>query len=304
MGKRIVVTGGSGKAGRLIIQYLLDQGHEILNLDLNPLQGELSQRVHTLRVDLSDTGQVYSALLSHFRLSEPFEEPTQLVPDAVIHLAGFARNMIVPDNETFRGNTLSTYNILESACRLGIRKVILASSVCVYGVTYAEGDVNFTSFPVDEDTEPKPMDVYSLSKVCAEQAAQSFARRFGIDAYVLRIGAVIAPDEYNAAFDRYVHEPSRWKVHGWSYTDGRDLGQMCHRAVEKNGLGFQIFNATNDCITNTHLTTTFLREQCPQTPHTRTLGEREAPMSNAKMKRLLGFEEEHPWTAHYTAAPR
>ena len=34
---RIVFTGGSGKAGRHVIPYLLERGHRVLNLDLQPL---------------------------------------------------------------------------------------------------------------------------------------------------------------------------------------------------------------------------------------------------------------------------
>lgn len=54
MGKRIIVTGGSGKAGQYVVTYLLDQGHEVLNLDLLPLPASLADRAHTLRVDLTE----------------------------------------------------------------------------------------------------------------------------------------------------------------------------------------------------------------------------------------------------------
>ncbi|GAD97247.1 hypothetical protein ATEG_08703 [Paecilomyces variotii No. 5] len=299
MGKRIIITGGSGKVGRHVIEFLLNQGHEILNLDLMPLPETLNSAVHTLKVDLTDSGQVYSAMSSHFKLTEPFPQAEHR-PDAVIHLAGYARNMLVPDNETFRANTTSSYNVIEAACRLGLRKIVLASSVCVYGVTYADGDVDFSSFPIDEEIDVDPMDVYSLSKVCAERTGRSFARRFGVDVYALRIGAVVTPDEYGERFASYVGKPDRWKVHGWSYTDARDLGKMCHLCVMKDGLGFQVFNATNDTITNQYPTVEFLSRVCPDTPFTREMGYDEAPMTNKKLKTLLGFTEDHPWQRYYT----
>lgn len=284
--------------GRHTIQFLLSHGYDILNLDLIPLPEPLNDKVHTLKVDLTDAGQVYSAISSHFELTEPLPhaEPR---PDAVIHLAGYARNMMVPDTETFRANTQSTYNVIEAACRLGIRKVVIASSVCTYGVTYADGDVDFPSFPIDEEVDVNPMDAYSISKVCAERIGRSFARRFGIDVYALRIGAVIGPDEYAKKFASYVGEPARWKVHGWSYTDARDLGKICHLCVKKDGLGFQVFNATNDTITNHHHTVEFLSQICPKTPFTRDMGPDEAPMTNKKIKTLLGFTEDHPWRKYY-----
>ncbi|KAF5685466.1 UDP-glucose 4-epimerase [Fusarium denticulatum] len=299
MSKRIIVTGGSGKAGKYIIEHLLAQGHQILNLDLLPLPAELSQNVHTLRCDLTDGGQVYSALSSHFRLTEPFQEPNNDPPDAVLHLAGVARNMLVPDIETFRINTLGAYNTIEASCRLGVKKIILASSICVYGVTYAEGDIDFEAFPVDESHGTNPMDVYSLSKICAERTARSFATRFGVDIYALRIGAIVAPEEYNKVFHSYINHVEKWKVHGWSYVDARDLGKMCSLALNRVGLGYQVFNATNDEITNERNATELLKEKCPKTPFLRVLGVQEAPISNAKIKELLGFEPDYRWRDLY-----
>ncbi|KAH6706373.1 hypothetical protein BKA61DRAFT_616351 [Leptodontidium sp. MPI-SDFR-AT-0119] len=293
--KRIVITGGSGKAGQYIIPYLLNQGHEILNLDLNPPPNPLGD-IHTIKTDLTDSGQVFNALSSHFKLTQPFRSPILQPPDAIIHLAGYARNMLVPDNETFRGNAIGTYNIIEAACKLGIRKLVLASSVCVYGVTYAEGDIDFPSFPIDEEIDANPMDTYSLSKVTGERVARGFAARFGIDAYILRIGALIAPEDYHTdTFRGYIERPEEWKVHGWSYVDARDLGQMCDLCVRRDGLGFQVFNATNDEITNWEGTEGFLRRVAPNTPFRRRMGEREAPMSNWKIREMLGFREEHNW---------
>jgi nucleoside-diphosphate-sugar epimerase len=43
--------------------------------------------------------------------------------------------MRIPDCETFRINTMGSYNIIESACKLGIKKIVLASSITTYGVT-------------------------------------------------------------------------------------------------------------------------------------------------------------------------
>jgi nucleoside-diphosphate-sugar epimerase len=296
---RIIVTGGSGKAGQHIVRELLKAGHQVLNLDLVPSPDE---QVYTLKVDLTNAGQVFSALSGQFGFSEPFPPGLPTPADAIVHLAGYMRNMMVPDTEMFRANTASTYNVIEAACKLGIRKLILASSVTVYGVTYAHGDADFPSFPVDETVDVNPVDTYAIAKLCGERVARGFARRFGADIYVLRIGRVVDPHEYSGdMFRGYVEEPEKWKVHGWSYVDSRDLGRMCDLAVRRDGLGFQVFNAMNDSITNFTPTMRFLRAVCPQTPFTREMDEFEAPVSNAKIKELLGFEEEHPWQRYYPA---
>lgn len=290
-GKRIVFTGGSGKAGRHVIPYLLDQGHRVLNLDLVPLP---NPDVYTLKTDLTDSGQVFNALSSHFNMAG-YEGPQVEEVDAVIHFAAYARNMLVPDNECFKGNVLSTYNVIEAACKLGIKKVIIASSETTYGVCFAQGDVDYHSFPLEEDYDVDPMDTYATSKLCGEQCARSFARRFGADIYALRIGNVIEPHEYEPDFASYVNNPSGRKRNAWSYIDARDLGQICDLCVKHDGLGFQIFNATNDTITTKVPTVEFLKKECPGVPITREMGEWEAPLSNRKIREVLGYKDVHNW---------
>ncbi|KAF2683475.1 NAD-dependent epimerase/dehydratase-like protein [Lentithecium fluviatile CBS 122367] len=292
--KRIVFTGGSGIAGRHVIAKLLDHGHEILNVDMTPLN---NSNVHTLKADLTDGAQALNSLSCHFGISEPFLEPVQ-TPDAVVHFAGIPQPMRLPDNETFRINTMGSYNIIEAACKLGIKKIILASSITTYGVTYAEGDVPYPHFPLTEESPTHPMDVYATSKVCMERIASSFALRFpGTDIYALRIGAVIEPEKFEEKFRGYLEYPKKWKVHAWSYTDARDLGNMVDCCLQKDGLGFQVFNAVNDEITNAENggTVGFLRSACPEMEVAESMGQREAPVSNRKMREMLGFREEFGW---------
>ncbi len=304
--KRIVFTGGSGKAGRHVIPYLLRQGHSVLNLDLTPFPEEhlpKGKSVYTMKTDLSDSGQTFNALSSLFDMSEYALPKHPGAPDAVIHFAACARNMIVPDNETFRVNTMSTYNVVEAACKLGVKKIIIASSETVYGVCFSQGrdeDISYRSFPLDEDTyDVDPMDTYACSKLCGERIARTFSRRFDNDIYALRIGNVIEPHEYARDFPRHVGRPETRKRNAWSYIDARDLGQICHLAVGKDGLGFQVFNATNDTITTALPTREFLAKNEPRTEVTREMGEWEAPLSNRKVREVLGFKEEHDWRKYY-----
>jgi nucleoside-diphosphate-sugar epimerase len=82
-----VFTGGSGKAGRHVIPYLLTQGHKVLNLDLVPFP-DPSVDVYTLKTDLTDSGQVFNALTSHFNMTGYNSGPVPAPPDVVIHFAG------------------------------------------------------------------------------------------------------------------------------------------------------------------------------------------------------------------------
>lgn len=97
---------------------LVKKGHQVLNLDLidfpDPKAG-----VFTLKTDLTDSGQVFNALTTHFNFAG-YEGPhVPGPPDVVIHFGAYARNMLVPDNLCYAGNVASTYNVIEAACKLG-----------------------------------------------------------------------------------------------------------------------------------------------------------------------------------------
>ncbi|OAL47738.1 NAD dependent epimerase/dehydratase [Pyrenochaeta sp. DS3sAY3a] len=284
MGLRVIFTGGSGKAGQRVVRELIKAGHEVLNLDLVKL----------------DDPDVFSCLNTYMRLGEPFPACPPQIPDAVIHFAAMSTPMIVSDGETFRLNVMGTHNVIEAACKLGVKKLVIASSVTTYGVSFGQGHCEFSSFPIHEDSDVNPTDPYALSKVVGERIARSYAARFGIDIYCLRIGRVVEPDEYNDVFENYIYESEKWYAHGWSYVDVRDLCQMCLKALETFGLGYQIFNATNNSITNTTPTAEFLKLHYPHIPILRALDEFEAPMSNKKIQTLLDFKENHDWRQYYT----
>ena len=173
MAKRIVFTGGSGKAGKHVVPWLKAKGYDILNLDLKPLD---CPGVNTLITDVTDSGQVFNALTMHHGFDGYDKGRPPLAPDAVVHFAAVPRVLIQPDNTTFTVNTVSTYNVIEAAMKLGVRKVIIASSETTYGVCFAEGDKDCHNVPPDNT---------------------------------------------------------------WSRIDARDLGQIVHLCIAKDGLGFR-----------------------------------------------------------------
>lgn len=289
---RIVFTGGSGKAGRHAVEHLVGCGHQVTNLDLVPARLD---GVPDLIVDLSDAGQVFNALAA-YRSHDELDAGTG-VPryDAVVHFAAVPAILIRPDNETFRVNTLSTYNVLDAAVKLGIPKVVFASSETTYGVCFADGEVRPDYVPVDEDHPTVPEDSYAMSKVVNEATARSFQARSGIDVYGLRINNVIEPHEYETTFPAYVDDPALRRRNIFAYIDARDLGHMVDRCLRTDGLGYEVFNVSND-DTSVGITSDEVYERFyAGVPQRRELGEFETFYANDKAKRLVGFEPLHSW---------
>jgi nucleoside-diphosphate-sugar epimerase len=289
---RIFFTGGSGKAGKHVIPYLLDQGHRVLNVDLVPLN---YPGVDNLVADITDSGQMFNAMSSYAGLDELEAGNGSPKFDAVVHFAAVPRILIRPDNETFRVNTIGTYNVIEAAVKLGIKKIIIASSETTYGICFSDGKTNPNALPLEEDYDVNPMDSYGLSKVVNEKTARSFQRRSGFDIYALRIGNVIEPHEYTALFPHYFKNPEVRRRNAFCYIDARDLGQIVDLCLKNDGLGYQVFNAGNDhngaIIPSKELAERFF----PGVPITRELEKHEALFSNRKIREILEFREQHNW---------
>ncbi|MFN4140502.1 NAD-dependent epimerase/dehydratase family protein [Aestuariivirga sp.] len=298
MARQVIVTGGSGKAGRHVIRFLVGQGHTVLNLDA---RAEESLPCRTLVTDIRDGTQVFSALSSYLGAEDPAKAFSLRPADAVIHLAAIPRMFAVADPEVMKVNVLGTYNVLESARKLGIRKIILASSEAAYGFAYSERIRAPRYFPVDEEHPLSPTDAYGLSKLLNEETARAFAGQYQADIYVLRIGDVIVPEDH-AKFRNWFRTPETRMRFFWSYIDARDLGQMVHLALERDGLGFQVFNAANDHTSSDIPNKELLARFFPGVPQKHALGPFETLLANRRIRDVLGFREEHAWR-NYVPGP-
>ena len=286
---RIFFTGGSGKAGRYSVAHLRALGHYVVNAD----QVSSGDAGPELLLDLTDAGQVIGAM-SQFVDFHELDAGTGVPKyDAVVHFAATPRVMIGTDGECFRINTQSTYNVIEAAVKLGIPKVIFASSETTYGVCFAEGEVLPDYVPVDENHPTVPHDSYAMSKVCNEATARSFQVRTGIDIYGLN--NVIEPHEYAENFPAFMDEPTLRRRNIFAYIDARDLGQMVARCLAVDGLGYEVFNVANDDCSVGISSAEVCAQFYPSVPLRREMGEFEAFYDNTKAKQMLGFAPQHSW---------
>ena len=291
VGKRLLITGGSGKAGKHVAKYLLDRGHRVLNCDLvNGAQEGLDY----LNLDITKSGEVFNALSSHFNKNELRKNQIVLGLDAIIHFAAIPRILLKPDNETYRINVLGTYNVIEAAVKLGIKKVIFASSETVYGFCFSHGKLIPDSLPITEEDPTKPMDSYAMSKVVNEETAKAFQRRSGIDIYGLRIGNVIEPEE-DYLFREFSKKPEVRLPNVFNYIDARDLGQAVDLCIEKDGLGYEVFNVSNDNNSVDLYNEQILKRFYPNSKLKFEMGSTECLFSNRKLKEKLDFKPQNNW---------
>jgi len=293
---RIFFTGGSGKAGHHVAPYLASQGHQVTNADLAPLQ---HPDVTDLRVDLTDAGQVYSAMAGAPTMAD-LQNPDSgrngaSAYDAVVHFAAIPAVLITPDVTTFTTNIVAHYNVLEAATRLGVRKVVFASSETTYGICFAQGERKPLYVPVDEEHPVVPEDSYAMSKVAGEVISRSFQARTGADVYGLRLNNVIEPHEYAEKFPAFLADPSLRRRNFFAYIDTRDLGQFTLRALQTDGLGFQVFNVANADMSVAATTQQIIDTHYGDVEVRRKMRRHETFYSIDKARDLLGYSPEHSW---------
>ena len=270
---RVVVTGGSGKAGRWVVRDLRDHGHDVLNVDL---VHDGSGHGLCVRADLTDPG-------SAFEVSSG--------ADAVVHLAAIPAPDLLPPGETFRINALSTYNVFSAAVANHVGRVVWASSETVLGLPF-DADPAFA--PVDESHPPRPETSYALSKLVGETLADQLARRSGIPFVGLRISNIMEPTDY-AAFDSWQDDPSirRWNL--WGYVDARDVAQAVRLALEADVTGAEVcIVAAADTCMNADSAALMARE-FPTVRITRALNGRETLLSIDRSRALLGYAPAVSW---------
>jgi UDP-glucuronate 4-epimerase len=172
---RYVVTGAAGFLGSQLLRELLERGHDAVGWDAftdyyDPaLKEENAAGLPVERVDLAED-----------------EIPELRAVDGVFHLAG--QPGVLSFGDIFpvyvRHNVLATQRLLEAAAPPGAR-VVLASSSSIYGDALA--------YPTPEDTTPRPLSPYGITKLATEHLAAAYGREFALDAVVLRYFTIYGP---------------------------------------------------------------------------------------------------------------
>jgi nucleoside-diphosphate-sugar epimerase len=270
---RIVVTGGSGKAGRWVVRDLREHGHDVLNADLVPDGSEHGLCVVT---DLTELGQVYDLLGG---------------ADAVVHLAAIPGPELRPEGETFRINAISTFNVFHAAAARGVGRVVWASSETVLGLPFDQPP-DFA--PIDETHPPRPESSYSLSKLTGETMAAQFARRTGIPFIGLRFSNIMEPADY-ARFPSFQADAQMRKWNLWGYVDVRDVAGAVGGALEADIGGAEVCIVAAADTVMLRDSTDLMAEAFPTVPLRGEIRGRQTLLAIDRARELLGYEPAHSW---------
>ncbi len=287
--KNIVVTGGSGKAGRAVCRHLVEQGYKVLNIDMQPSSDPCCP---FYRVDLNERGQVMDALQWTGGKDHPFREFS--TPDAVVHLAAIPAPDLMPEDVTFRNNMTSTYNVFDAALRVGIKRIVWASSETTLGLPFSPENPP-AYVPVDEDHPMRPESAYSLSKDLGEEMARQMQRWNPDTTFVgLRLSNVMEPDDYEN-FPGWQDNPSFRQWNLWGYIDARDCAQAVRKALHVDFVGADHFIIANADTVMEKTSAELVAEIYPDVPVNGTLEPHQTLLSIEKARNVLGYEPEFSW---------
>ncbi|WP_159611127.1 NAD(P)-dependent oxidoreductase [Glutamicibacter sp. JC586] len=300
MSEKVIITGGSGRLGRAVVQGFATAGHEVISLDRELPEDPVSGVDYQI-IDLMDAGTTHA-------------EFKKISPQAVVSLAAMAVPFMAPEEVLLKTNTTIAHNVTSAAVEAGATRVILASSPSIMGYGSPGGWVP-EKLPLDESQTPRPWHAYGLSKYVAEQIAAMFAAKMGPEGQVkfasFRPCFVIAQEEWSGAPTQQGHtvlerlkDPKLSAPALFNYVDARDVADFLLLLLQRfdrveNGSVF--FVGAKDA-----LATRPLAEIIPQIyPELATLSSTLTGDSPAfsidKARRVIGWEPQRSWRSELQA---
>ena len=279
---RIAVTGAAGDVGGYVARELSTHGHEVVGVDVREPVG----------LSLSDMRKANIENLAD--LTSAFEGCS-----AVVHLAAIREPGIAPDDVVFRVNTMGTYNALEAAVANGVRRLVLASSEAVLGVSFSHRNLAPVSAPIDETHPLLPEDCYALSKLAGEELCRGFTRRGVLSTVCLRTCYVWSLAWRDDAIDS-ITNPSRGGRGLWAYVHAEDAARAYRLACEATNIEHEsLFISAADTRSLTP-TETLLETHFPTTSISRPMNGFESVVSSKRAGQLLGFSASRTWRDELT----
>lgn len=168
--KTAIITGSGGFVGCQLVAYL-----EARNARVTGIVRKTAKRPKEARVDVTSLPEL-KRIFSHLK------------PDVCFHLAGetLVESGQTDPYQTLKNNLMGTLNMLELCRAHQVRRLVIASTVHVYGVS---------ALPYAETTPARPSRPYETSKTCADLMAQSYADSFNLPVVIPRFVNIYGPGD-------------------------------------------------------------------------------------------------------------
>jgi UDP-glucose 4-epimerase len=285
--EHVLITGGCGFIGANLVRSLAAGGAPRVRV-IDDLRTGLAEHVPPdlaeVRIgDVADPDALASALEG---------------VDAVVHLAsqtGVAPSVEDPGSD-FRGNAAATFGVLDACRRLGISRLVFASSGAAVGEVTP---------PIHEEVVPRPVSPYGASKLAGEAYCAAFAATFGMETVALRFSNVYGP--FSAHKRNAVPNFIKRAITGEPiviYGDGgqtrdfifvEDLCDAIGRALSTRGLGGQVFQVATGVETSVREVAEAVQDVAGGPEEIRFEAGRagevyKSSVDISKIRRMLGFE--------------
>jgi nucleoside-diphosphate-sugar epimerase len=287
--RKVLVTGAGGRIGRVVVKDLREHGYEV-----TPVDRQSHSNWWMKIIDCEDFGQVVSMMSGH---------------DAVVHLAAIPHPLSNPADVVFRNNIMSAFNILEAAVVLGVKHLVMASSISALGTSFMHRHFNPLCLPIDESHPLLSQDAYGLSKMAGEALAEGFARRIpDLSIASLRFSLVVDEND-RGHFGRpelnreYVEE--MFAGNFWTYVDVRDAALACRLALEAKRGGHEAYyiNAP-DIILQVPVEDLLAKHYASDFPIADHIRGSVSPVDASKSERLLGWRARYDFLGNELAVCR
>ena len=274
----IVVTGASGRLGRMVAQLLVDQGREVLatdRLDADDLPAEFA------RCDLGDARAVERILMD---------------AESVVHMGAIPGPLREDPKVIFDNNVASAFNVMMSAAELGLRRVVFSSSAFGMGWTHDGNAFAPLYLPLDEEHPMMPFEPYGLSKQVGEDIGRMIAR--GSDTTVVSLRFTnVAPEEVQAEFPWQAPTPENpLTLVMWAYADARDVAEAHVLALDADIEEYEAFMIAQPSSRFKEPTIDIVRNNFGDRVEIREgLSGNASVISTKKAQRLLGWRPRYDW---------